>query len=92
MVDRVVVAQDMRSRIAQSTEQALDIADGLVGILYADTNEIKMMSQRYVSLDNPDIEIPELEPRLFSFNSPQGACPICTGIGYRLEVDPDLSI
>ena len=90
VVDRVVVAQDMRSRIAQSTEQALDIADGLVGILYADTNEIKMMSQRYVSLDNPDIEIPELEPRLFSFNSPQGACPICTGIGYRLEVDPDL--
>ena len=90
VVDRVVVTDDMRGRIAQSTEQALDIGDGLVGVLYADTDELKMMSQRYVSLDNPDIEIPELEPRLFSFNSPQGACPICTGIGYRLEIDPEL--
>ncbi len=90
VVDRVVVAADMRSRIAQSTEQALDLTDGLVSVLDAEKDEVKTMSQRYVSLDNPDIEIPELEPRLFSFNSPQGACPICTGLGYRLEVDPEL--
>lgn len=90
VVDRLVTGSDMRSRIAQSTEQALDIGDGVVGILHVDTDEVQLMSQRYVSLDNPDIEIPELEPRLFSFNSPQGACPVCTGLGSRLEVDPDL--
>ncbi len=90
VVDRVVIAPDMRGRVAQSTEQALDLSDGLVGVLFPDTDEMKIMSQRYVSLDNPDIEIPELEPRLFSFNSPQGACPVCTGLGYRLEIDPEL--
>lgn len=90
VVDRLVTGDDMRNRIAQSTEQALDIGEGVVGILYVDTDEVHLMSQRYVSLDNPDIEIPELEPRLFSFNSPQGACPVCTGLGSRLEVDPDL--
>lgn len=90
VVDRVAIEKDMRGRVAQSTEQALDLSDGMVTVLNADNNEIKIMSQRYVSLDNPDIEIPELEPRLFSFNSPQGACHVCTGIGYRLEVDPDL--
>ena len=47
-------------------------------------------SQRYACVDHPGEDIPELEPRLFSFNAPQGACPVCTGLGSRLEVDPEL--
>ena len=90
VVDRLVVSTEMRSRIAQSVEQALELGDGVMQILFYDTDEIKSYSQRYVSLDNPDIEIPELEPRLFSFNTPQGACPTCTGLGSRMEIDPDL--
>ena len=90
VVDRLVIAADMRTRVAQSVEQALDVGGGILGIYYADTDEVHMLSQRYASLDNPDIEIPELEPRLFSYNTPQGACPVCTGLGTRLEVDPDL--
>ena len=90
VVDRLVIADDIRGRVAQSAEQALDISDGIIGVLFADTDEVQLMSQKYVSLDNPDIEIPELEPRLFSFNAPQGACPVCTGLGSRLEVDPSL--
>jgi excinuclease ABC subunit A len=49
-------------------------------------------SQRYACVDHPDEVIPELEPRLFSFNAPFGACPTCTGLGSRLEVDPDLAL
>ncbi len=90
VVDRLVMATDMRGRVAQSVEQALDVGGGIVGIYYADTDEVHWLSQRYASLDNPDIEIPELEPRLFSYNTPQGACPVCTGLGTRLEVDPEL--
>lgn len=90
VVDRLVMADDMRGRVAQSVEQALDVGGGIVGVLHADTNELQLLSQRYASLDNPDIEIPELEPRLFSYNTPQGACEVCTGLGSRLEIDPEL--
>lgn len=90
VVDRVVIQADAQSRIAQSVEQALEIAGGIVEVLDADSDELATYSQQYACIDHPDIEIPELEPRLFSFNSPQGACPVCTGLGSRLEVDPDL--
>ena len=90
VVDRLVMAPDMRGRVAQSVEQALDVGGGIVGVLYADSGDVQLLSQRYASLDNPDIEIPELEPRLFSYNTPQGACPVCTGLGSRLEIDPEL--
>lgn len=90
VVDRLVMAADMRGRVAQSVEQALDVGGGIVGVLYADSGDVQLLSQRYASLDNPDIEIPELEPRLFSYNTPQGACPVCTGLGSRLEIDPEL--
>jgi excinuclease ABC subunit A len=55
-----------------------------------DKNTTSVYSQRYACVDHPEEEIPELEPRLFSFNAPQGACPVCTGLGSRLEVDPSL--
>ncbi len=90
VVDRIIMAADMRGRVAQSVEQALEVGNGIIGVLYADTDELKILSQRYASIDNPDIEIPELEPRLFSYNTPQGACPNCTGLGSRLEIDPSL--
>ena len=90
VVDRIVMAKDMRGRVAQSVEQALEMGKGVLGVYYVDKDEVQMLSQRYASIDNPDIEIPELEPRLFSFNAPQGACSVCTGLGSRLEVDPDL--
>ena len=90
VVDRVVMAPTMVSRISQSVEQALELASGVVQVLDATSGEITTYSQRYACMDHPGEDIPELEPRLFSFNAPQGACPVCTGLGTRLEVDPEL--
>ena len=90
VVDRLALTAEMRSRLSQSVEQALDLAQGVIEILDADNDEVKTFSQRYACADHPDVDIPELEPRLFSFNAPQGACPVCTGLGSRLEVDPEL--
>jgi excinuclease ABC subunit A len=90
VVDRIALGPDMVGRVTQSVEQALEIADGVVELLDAETDEVTVYSQRYACVDHPGEDIPELEPRLFSFNSPQGACAVCTGLGSRLEVDPDL--
>lgn len=90
VVDRLAMNNDLASRLSQSVEQALELGQGVVEVLDADTDELKTFSQRYACVDHPDEEIPELEPRLFSFNAPQGACPSCTGLGSRLEVDPSL--
>ena len=92
VVDRLVNNQDSRGRLVQSVEQALDVAEGKVVILDADNNETWDYSLRYACPQHPEISIPELEPRTFSFNSPHGACPVCTGLGSRLEVDPELVI
>ncbi len=90
VVDRIAMSADAQTRITQSVEQALELADGVVELLNADDDSTTIYSQRYACVDHPNEEIPELEPRLFSFNAPQGACPVCTGLGSRLEVDPDL--
>lgn len=90
VVDRIAMSEDVRGRVAQSVEQALDVAGGVVEVLDVDAEESFIYSQRYACIDHPGEEIPELEPRLFSFNAPQGACPVCTGLGSRLEVDPEL--
>ncbi len=92
VVDRLVNNTDSQGRLAQSVEQALDVADGRVNVLNADNNEANTYSLMYACIDHPDVAIPELEPRTFSFNSPHGACPVCTGLGSRLEVDPELVI
>ncbi|HVI69084.1 MAG TPA: excinuclease ABC subunit UvrA [Magnetospirillaceae bacterium] len=92
VVDRVVANTENRGRIAQSTEQAVEIAEGVVRVVNADDTTEKVYSERYACSDHPDVEIPELAPRLFSFNSPHGACPVCTGLGNRLEVDPELIV
>jgi excinuclease ABC subunit A len=92
VVDRLVNNQDSRGRLVQSVEQALEIAEGKVVVLDADSHDTTTYSLMYACPDHPEITIPELEPRTFSFNSPHGACPICTGLGSRLEVDPELVI
>ena len=90
VVDRLMIAESETSRITGSIEQALAIGGGTVEIVDADTKDVKVYSERYACPDHPDEPIPELEPRLFSFNSPFGACPTCSGLGSRMEVDPNL--
>jgi excinuclease ABC subunit A len=92
VVDRLVNNEDSRSRLVQSIEQALEIAEGKVVVLEADKDATWTYSLMYACPQHPEITIPELEPRTFSFNSPHGACPVCTGLGNRLEVDPELVI
>ena len=90
VVDRLQVTKDLNGRVAQSIEQALDLADGRMVIHNADTKQDIVFSLLFACIDHPEVAIPELEPRTFSFNSPHGACPVCTGLGNRLEVDPEL--
>ncbi len=90
VVDRLVNNGDSRTRLAQSVEQALEVAEGRLAVQNADSKEEFTYSLKYACVDHPDIAIPELEPRTFSFNSPHGACPVCTGLGSRMEVDPEL--
>ena len=104
VVDRFVLNPELRSRIAGSIEQALDMGQGIMQILIikdnsvavgesnikAEKTEVLTYSQRYACPDHPDELIPELTPRLFSFNAPEGACPECTGLGSKMEIDPGL--
>ena len=90
VVDLVVLSREMRTRLAQSVEQALDMTNGILEVLNDETGEVKIFSQRYACELHPDEHIPELEPRLFSFNAPQGACETCSGLGTRMEIDPEL--
>ncbi len=92
VVDRLVNNEDSRTRLAQSVEQALEIADGNVSVYRVEDSSTDTYSLQYACKDHPEIAIPELEPRTFSFNSPHGACKVCTGLGSRLEVDPELVI
>ena len=92
IVDRLVNNEDSRGRLAQSVEQGLEIADSKLRVINADTDTEHLYSLMYACIDHPEVTIPELEPRTFSFNSPHGACPVCTGLGSRLEVDPELVI
>lgn len=92
VVDRLVNNEESQGRLTQSIEQALDIAEGKMTVHNADSKMDSSHSLMYACIDHPDVAIPELEPRTFSFNSPHGACPVCTGLGSRLEVDPELVI
>ncbi len=92
VVDRLVNNEESRGRLSQSIEQALEIGEGKVIISNADDGSEKLYSLMYACIDHPEVTIPELEPRTFSFNSPHGACSVCTGLGSRLEVDPELVI
>ena len=104
VVDRFVLSPELLSRISGSVEQALELGQGIMKVLkindrtmavdekHVDLNsaEVITYSQRYACPDHPEELIPELTPRLFSFNAPEGACPDCTGLGSKMEVDPAL--
>ena len=87
VIDRLVVKEGVLKRLTESLETALKLADGLV-VIDCDGEET-LYSSRY-SCPDCGISIEEIEPRLFSFNTPWGACPECTGLGFRQLVDPDL--
>lgn len=88
VVDRIVIRPGVESRLADSIEIALKRADGLVIIDVIDGEEM-LFSEHFACVDC-GISLEELTPRMFSFNSPYGACPTCGGLGQRLEFDPDL--
>ena len=90
VVDRLINKEGIRSRLFDSVEAALRLADGYVIIDTMDGNEL-LFSEHY-SCPVCGFTVPELEPRLFSFNAPFGSCPTCDGLGNKLEVDLDLVI
>jgi excinuclease ABC subunit A len=90
VVDRLVMKEDLRTRLAQSVETAAGLADGLVVIDVVDGPEMTF-SEKFACPEH-GVSLPELQPRIFSFNSPHGACPRCTGLGAQQEIDPDLLV
>src|SRR5438128_2355990 len=90
VVDRLIMKPDLRTRLTQSIETAAALADGLVVIDVVD-GEPMTFSERFACPEH-GVSLPELQPRIFSFNSPHGACPRCTGLGSQQEIDPDLLV
>ena len=91
VVDRLVLKEGLRRRLADSIETACAHSGGLVTIQLPSTNEELSFSQNY-ACEDCGISLTELEPRMFSFNNPSGACPSCTGLGFQLVADEDLVI
>src|SRR5436305_13021645 len=94
VVDRLVMKAELRKRLADSVETAVALADGLVEIELVDSGsppQIQSFSEKFACpVHGPSLV--ELEPRIFSFNSPHGACPRCTGLGSQMEIDPELVV
>ncbi len=93
IVDRLIINNEIRKRVAESVETCLEVADGQILVI---KKEEKDENSEFFSIKNScahcGISIPELEPRLFSFNNPEGACPVCSGLGMTLEFDKNLVI
>jgi excinuclease ABC subunit A len=93
VVDRVVISSEEQKRITESLETSLKMGDGIVVILYQKNGkEEKIILSEKFSCPNCGINYEEISPRMFSFNSPYGACPECNGLGSKMEIDPDLII
>src|SRR5581483_3249088 len=90
VVDRLVMKPDLRSRLTQSVETAAALAEGLVAVDVVE-GEHMLFSQNFACPDH-GVSLAELQPRIFSFNAPHGACPRCTGLGSQQEIDPDLVV
>src|SRR6202012_5976408 len=91
VVDRLVMKEDLRKRLADSVETAGTLAGGLVEIELVDGGEVQLYSEKFACpVHGPSLV--ELESRIFSFNSPHGACPRCTGLGSQMEIDPELVV
>ena len=91
VTDRLTIDKQNPQRLVESVEAALHLGDGVISVLNYDTNEEKLYSEHYTTADS-DFALPEIEPRLFSFNSPHGACPKCMGLGTLLVIDQELII
>jgi excinuclease ABC subunit A len=92
VVDRLAVKESSKRRLTDSVETALELAGGLVVFDFVDTGEQVKFSEKMACPNDHPIETDDLEPRSFSFNSPFGACPACSGLGTRMEVDPELVV
>jgi excinuclease ABC subunit A len=97
VVDRIVLKPEIRSRLADSIETSLKFGQGLVIISVASDTAPggwadQVFSEKFACPVHPEVSLPELEPRLFSFNSPHGACPACHGLGTTFEFDPELVV
>ncbi len=97
VVDRIVVRPDLGARLAESFETALELADGIAVLELADEKDDKGEARRILFSSKfacpvSGFTIPEIEPRLFSFNNPFGACPACDGIGHEMRIDPDMVV
>ena len=90
VVDRLVMKPDLRRRLSESVEAASSIASGLVEVKVVDGEEM-VFSENFACL-KCGTSMPELEPRIFSFNAPHGACSACTGLGFRKVIDPELVV
>mgnify|MGYP000655471743 FL=1 len=91
VIDRLVIKEGMSERLAQSLETGLKLSDGIVYVEKADSGERTVFSSKF-ACPVSGFTIEEIEPRLFSFNNPFGACPHCDGIGAKLYMDPELII
>jgi excinuclease ABC subunit A len=91
VVDRLRMKPDLRTRLFQSVETAINLAEGLVVVDLIDDDRQLIFSERFACPEH-GVSLPELQPRIFSFNSPHGACPRCTGLGAQQEIDPDLLV
>jgi excinuclease ABC subunit A len=95
VVDRIVLKPEIRSRLADSIETALKLSHGLVIISVGQSDgswKDQTFSEKFACPEHPEVSLPELEPRLFSFNSPHGACPDCHGLGTKAELDPEIIV
>jgi len=90
VVDRLVMKAEVRQRLTQSVETAAQLAEGLVAVDVVD-GESLLFSENFACPEH-GVSLPELQPRIFSFNSPHGACPRCHGLGAQQEIDPDLLV
>jgi excinuclease ABC subunit A len=90
IVDRLVIKEEIRSRLSDSLETAVGLSEGIVIIDVSDGEEL-LFSLNYACPEH-GVSIEELEPNMFSFNNPNGACPTCTGLGTFMKVDPDLIV
>ena len=92
VVDRLVMKEGLRRRLTDSVETAAALADGLVDVeLAGDELRTLTFSEKFACV-HCGISLPEIEPRIFSFNNPHGACPACHGLGFTQEIDPDLVV
>ena len=90
VIDRLVVREGMEARLADSLETALKLGEGVAYVQIVD-GELLMFSENFACVDC-GISLPELTPRMFSFNNPYGACPVCTGLGSHMEFDEELVV